>query len=339
VTIALPRAWRALVAVLAATVLLTACGGGTSAPSESGATPRAADGGAFPVTIEHSLGSTVIPAAPQRVLSLGYTDQDTILALGVVPVAIREFTGNRPSATWPWASDRLQGQQPQVLSGEINIETIAALQPDLIVALSAGLTQEQYDTYSEIAPTITQPVGSSPFQTAWQEATREIGAALGRSEQAEQLVTDLEARFAAVRAQYPQFAGRPAAIAAASSNGPGSYFVWTSEDNRGRFLGSLGFTVPATFDELAGDQFYAEISAERFDLLDQNDVVAWITIPGTENAAVDQQPGFPALRVGREDRVLSLTEEQGVALSFSSVLSLPALLDTLPPEFASHLGS
>ncbi len=38
----------------------------------------------------------MIPEAPQRVVSLGYTDQDAILALGVVPVAIREFTGNRP---------------------------------------------------------------------------------------------------------------------------------------------------------------------------------------------------------------------------------------------------
>jgi iron complex transport system substrate-binding protein len=288
--------------------------------------------------IEHSLGSTVIPAEPRRVVSLGYTDQDTILALGVVPVAIREFSGNRPSATWPWASDRLQGRQPQVLKGEINAESIAALQPDLIVALSAGLTQEQYDTYSRIAPTITQPAGSTPFQTAWQDATREIGAALGRADEAERLVRGLEARFAAVRAQYPQFAGRSAAVAAASSNGPGSYFVWTSEDNRGRFLGSLGFTVPATFDELAGDRFYAEVSGEQLNLLDRNDVVAWITIPGTQNAGIEQQPGFPALRVGQEGRVVSLTEEQGVALSFSSVLSLPSLLDTFPAELAAHLG-
>jgi iron complex transport system substrate-binding protein len=329
--------------VLAAALLLTACGGSAPVPSDgttlSGGIERPQlEGAAFPVTIEHSLGTAVIPAAPQRVVSLGYTDQDAILALGVVPVAIREFTGNRPSATWPWASDRLQGRQPQVLSGEINTETIAALQPDLIVALSAGLTQEQHDTYSRIAPTITQPAGASPFQTAWQDATRQIGAALGRVEQAEKLVTDLELKFLAVHAHFPHFAGRTAAVAGASSNGPGSYFVWTSEDSRGRFLESLGFTVPPSFDELAGDAFYAEVSAERLDLLDQNDVVAWITIPGTESAGIEQQPGFPALRVGQEERVVSLTEEQGVALSFSSVLSLPALLDTLPAEFAARLG-
>jgi iron complex transport system substrate-binding protein len=326
---------RSLAALLAAAVLLSACGGGEPpAP----AAPQAQGGGAFPVTVQHSLGSTVIPAAPQRVVSLGYTDQDTILALGVVPVAIREFTGHRPSATWPWASDRLQGQQPPVLPSEVSTEAIAALRPDLIVAVSAGLTQEQYDTYSRIAPTITHPVGAHPFQIAWQDATHLIGSALGRADEADRLVTDLEARFAAVRAQYPQFAGRSAAVAAASSTGSGNYFVWTSDDNRGRFLTSLGFTVPAQFDELAGGDFYADISGEQLGLLDQNDLVAWITIPGTPNPGIAQQPGASALRVAHEGRVVELTEEQGVALSFSSVLSLPSLLDDLPAEFAARLG-
>ncbi|MGH3586100.1 MAG: iron-siderophore ABC transporter substrate-binding protein [Pseudonocardia sp.] len=320
---------RASAALLAAAVLLTSCSG-TSEPAPGGDGPS--------VTVEHTFGATVVPAAPQRVVSLGYTDQDAILALGVVPVAIREFTGNRPAATWPWASDRLQGQQPQVLEGEeISAEAVAALRPDVIIAVSAGLTREQYDTYSRIAPTVAHPVGSDPFQIGWPDATRLIGAALGRAEEADRMVADLEARFAAVRAQYPQFAGRTAAIAATSSTG-GEYFVWTSEDNRGQFLTALGFTVPARFDELAGDDFYARISLERLGLLDENDVVGWLEIPGNDQAALAAQAGYPALRVGQEDRVVSLTQEQGVALTFSSVLSLPALLDELPAEFAAHLG-
>jgi iron complex transport system substrate-binding protein len=310
--------------LLAALLVLAGC-------AATPGTPTAA------IRVTHRFGTTEIPSPPQRVVSLGYTDQDTILALGVVPVAIREFTGNQPSATWPWARDRLQGQQPQVLIGEVSTEAIAALEPDLIVAVSAGLTPEQYETYSRIAPTITQPVGSSPYQTAWQDTTRLIGNALGRAAEAERLVADLEGRFAAVRAQYPQFAGMHAAIAAASST-QGHYFAWTSKDNRGRFLTSLGFAVPPEFDQLAGERFYAEISAERLGLLDENDLVLWLEIPGTPNAGIEQQAGYPALRVGQEHRVLSLTVEQGVALSFSSVLSLPALLDTLPPEFAARLG-
>ncbi|GAA1330236.1 iron-siderophore ABC transporter substrate-binding protein [Pseudonocardia xinjiangensis] len=330
------RPWRVLAPLLAAAVLLAACAGGGS-PADGAAAP-APGNAAFPVTVEHTLGSTVVPAEPRRVVSLGYTDQDALLALGVVPVAIREFTGNRPFATWPWAADHLQDGQPQVLGAEIDPETIAALRPDLIVAVSAGLDAEQYATFSRIAPTITQPVGFPAYQAPWQDATRLIGTAVGRTAQAEQMVTDLDARFAAVRAQYPQFAGKRAALAAVSSTGTGSYFVWNSKDNRGRFLGSLGFTVPARFDELAGQNFYAEISTEQLGLLDENDLVGWITIPGTSTSGLEQQPGYPALRVGQEGGVVDLTEEQGVALSFSSVLSLPMLLDDLPGEFAAHLG-
>nr|WP_239029310.1 iron-siderophore ABC transporter substrate-binding protein [Pseudonocardia acidicola] len=320
--------------------LLAVAGCSSSEGPSGGAAPAAAAGGdgAFPASVTHKFGTTVVPAAPQRVVSLGYTDQDAILALGVVPVAIREFTGKQPSATWPWARDRLQGQQPQVLDGEINLETLAALRPDLIIGVSAGLTREQYESYSRIAPTIAQPEGFVDYGTPWQDATRVIGTALGRSAQADKLVTDLQARFAAIRSANAEFAGKRAVVAARSSLDGGNYFVWSSQDSRGRFLSALGFQVPAEFDRLAGDQFYADISAERLNLLDDNDLVVWITIPGTQGSGIERQPGYPALRVGKEQRVVTLTEEQGVALSFGSVLSLPALLDSLPPQFAERLA-
>jgi iron complex transport system substrate-binding protein len=63
-----------------------------------------------------------------------------------------------------------------VLNGAtIDPETAAALAPDLIVAISAGLTQEQYAQFSAIAPTITQPKGDIAYGTSWQDSTREVG--------------------------------------------------------------------------------------------------------------------------------------------------------------------
>lgn len=324
----------ALLAGLA--LVLTACGG---APAP-GAEPPAEAAAGFPVSVEHALGTTEITAPPERVVSLGYTDQDAILALGVVPVAIREFTGKQPSATWPWARDLLQGQQPEVLDGEISLEALAALDPDLIVAVSAGLDAAQYESYSRIAPVITQPPGDEAFQTSWQDTTRIIGAALGRADRADQVVGDLEARFAAAREANPSLTGQRAVVAAGAgaSGTSGNYYVWSSGDARGRFLTSLGLEVPASFDELAGDSFYADISAEQLSLLDGVDVVAWIPFPGSPLPALEDQPGYPALRLGQEGRVVNLTDEQAAALSFSTVLSLPALLDTVPGELAARLG-
>ncbi|MCO1657872.1 iron-siderophore ABC transporter substrate-binding protein [Pseudonocardia humida] len=325
--------------VSASVLLLTACGGGggTAEPAAPGAGGEA--GGAFPVSIEHDYGTTEIPSRPQRVVSLGYTDQDPILALDVVPVAIREWSGNKPSATWEWAQDKLQGQQPQVLNGAtIDPETVAALAPDLIVAITAGLTQEEYDTFSRIAPTIIQPKGGIPYATAWQDATRLVGQALGKSEQAEQQVTDLEARFEEAKAAHPQLAGKKTMVAGVSTGGA-NWFAYSSQDSRGRFFTSLGMTVPPEIDQLAGTSFYTEISLEQLDLLDQNDVVAWMDVTnGAPESRIENVPGHDRLTVFQQDRIVQLTDVEANAMGFSSVLSLPALLDSVPPKMAAALG-
>ena len=74
-------------------------------------------------------------------MSVGFTDQDTLLALGVVPVGIRDWYGDQPDAVWPWATDELGDAEPTVISSaELDFEAVAALEPDLIVGLSSGMT-------------------------------------------------------------------------------------------------------------------------------------------------------------------------------------------------------
>jgi len=324
----------AAVASLVVLLLMTACGGGA---------PPAAPGGGgaagFPVTITHKYGDTTITAPPKRVISLGYTDQDAILALGVVPVAIREFTGNQPSATWPWARDRLQGQQPQVLpiSG-IGTETLAGLQPDLIVAVSAGLTKEDYDLYSRIAPVIAQPAQYVDYGTPWPEVTRLIGQALGKSAEAEKVVGDLQARIKQVAAANPALAGKSIAGVRPSSNNNASYFVWGPQDLRARFFTDLGMAVPPTFVQLAGDRFYAEVSTEQLGLLDQSDVVALITAGAAERAVFTGLPGYGRLKAVQGRQLVTFDDQESAALSFSSVLSLPPLLETVPAKLGAALA-
>ena len=94
--------------------------------------------------------------------------------------------------------------------------------------------------------------------------------------------------------------------------------------------------VPARFDQLAGQSFHAEISTEQPDLLDQNDVVGLITSPGTP-PGLEQQPGNPPCGSAGRAAWWSSPGSRG-ALSFSSVLSTPVLLDHRPGEFAAHMG-
>ena len=291
----------------------------------------------FPVTIEHKFGETTIEDKPERVVSLGYTEQDTLFALGARPVAVRYFFGDAPGAVFPWAEGAANGAQPQVLNmpyGSLNYETILALEPDLITAVDAGITQEEYDTLSQIAPTLAQSGEYIDFGTPWQERVRHIGRAVGETERAKGLVSDLEARFEEVRSAQPEFADK--SVAVAYQNSSGGYGFYTAQDSRARFFEDLGFTVPEELVALAGESFYADLSEERLDLLDR-DLLIFLDVPFAEEGTppLEEDPLLSQLDAVREGRVLNVTGREVDALQFGTVLSLDYLLENLVPEIAA----
>ena len=48
------------------------------------------------VTVKHIFGETKVPAPPKRVVSAGFTEQDDLLAVGVVPIAVTNWWGDQP---------------------------------------------------------------------------------------------------------------------------------------------------------------------------------------------------------------------------------------------------
>ncbi|WP_236789551.1 iron-siderophore ABC transporter substrate-binding protein [Amycolatopsis sp. GM8] len=315
-------------ALASALLVVTGCGAGSDTAQQA----PGADGGAYPVTIAHKYGSTTITAAPKRVVTVGLTEQDSLLALGVVPVGTTEWFGKFPGAIGPWAQDELgTAPKPEVLSDTDGpqYEKIAALRPDLIIGLYSALTQEQYDTLSKIAPTVAQPKDVSDYGISWQESTRTIGKILGKSAEAGKLVSDVEARFTKARADNPAFAGATALVV---TNYQG-YFVYSSEDPRSRVLTSLGFVLPG--DPATNNKFGANISAEHTDLLNVKALV-WLTNADTHNT-LNADKLYSNLDVAKQKREVFVPDdtEYGSAMSFVSVLSLPYLLDQLVPQLAA----
>jgi ABC-type Fe3+-hydroxamate transport system substrate-binding protein len=76
----------------------------------------------------------------------------------------------------------------------------------------------------------------------------------------------------AVREAHPEWEGQTVAVAVLAEDGQFSTFA--SEDPRSRFFTSLGCQVPAQIDELAGDRFYVDVSAERIGLFD-TELLVW----------------------------------------------------------------
>lgn len=333
------------VARLVIALLLTTYATGLGATGPAAAAGEAAPGSLettdpFPVRIPHKFGTTVVPTDPQRVVSIGYHDHESLLAVGVVPVALRYNYGDHPHGVFPWGQELLGGAAPRVLDmpGELDYEAIAALQPDLISAVYSGITQEEYARLSRIAPTLAQTGDYIDLGMPWQEQTLMIGTAVGRRAQAVAAVTATEARFEAARRAYPHFAGKKVALAVWRENG--QIGLLSEQDVRSRVFTDLGFQVPEEFNDLFGDQFYAFISAEQLRLLDTADVVVWHQMswsPGRE--AIEQHPIYSRLNVAKEGRHLFLEGDVDDALQFGTVLSLPYLLDRLVPMLAEVLPS
>lgn len=301
-------------------------------------------GSTFPVTIEHKYGSTTITEPPQRIVSLGFTEQDPMFALGVQPVAIRYWYGDENNAVFPWAEEAANGAQPEVLNmpyGALNYEAILALEPDLISDVDSGITEDEYANLSQIAPTLAQYGDYVDFGMPWQETTRLIGMALGKSDEAETVVAALESRLETVREENPEFQGKSTIVAYNTGSGYGFY---TGQDSRGRFFTDLGFVIPDDLNEIAGESFYAQVSNERVDLLDR-DLIVFLALQfheeGSEvaRAEIESDPLLSHLGAVQDGRVLYVSDEFDNALQFSTVLSLNFLLDGLVPEIADVLGS
>lgn len=306
----------------------------------TGASPASTGEGAFPVTIGHKYGSTEITARPTRVVAVGLTDQEPLLALGVKPVGVVDWFEERPFGSWPWSKDLWAGVEPEIVGerGELNFEKIAGLRPDLILAVYSDLTQEQYDTLSKIAPTVAQSPDHDDFATPWKEMTRTVGQAVGLEGRADELIAAIDQKFAAARKANPDFEGKTAAVV--DPYEPGKYAVFAPTDPRSVFLGEIGFKVPEEIGTLAGSEFAAEIGSERLDLVDVDRLLFVTSAPDAE-ATVNADPVYSRLAVAREGRALFVPYETppvGTALTFNTVLSIPYALDQLVPLIAK-IGS
>ncbi|HYI59646.1 MAG TPA: iron-siderophore ABC transporter substrate-binding protein [Microlunatus sp.] len=287
----------------------------------------------FPVTVKHKYGETIVPAEPQRVVVVGFTEQDILLALGVTPVATTEWYGEQPYAVWPWATPKLSEAKPEVIKApdKLPMEQIAALTPDLIIGTNAGLTKEVYASLTKIAPTIANSGEyDSDWFEPWPTQTVMVGKALGKEAEAQRLVDDLTKRFADTAAGHPQFAEVPAIFLQAPFY-EGHAIAY--QDGLGtEFLTDLGFVIPKELDayEREGEQAY--IPVENLDVLNAGKVLIWATEDDAAKAELEKNKLFTELEAVRAGRSLYTGGVLAGAIYFSTVLSLPYVLDTLVPE-------
>ncbi|MEU2000027.1 iron-siderophore ABC transporter substrate-binding protein [Rhodococcus sp. NPDC019627] len=323
-----PRPIAVALAVAGTALLVAACSSGDGGTSAEGG------GAGFPVTIENTFGSTTIDAAPERIVTLGWNAQDVVYALGETPVGMPKYSyGAEANEVMPWLQDRYDPSRTTLLdtATTIPVEQVASLAPDVVLAPYEGFDQGTYEKLSALAPTVAYP--DKAWQTSWQDQTTLIGQALGKTAEAEALVTGLDDRLAHTAAEHPEFAGKTVSVVNFDTDAA-TVNVYMPSDPRVQVLTELGFTVAPGVSKLAEsnpDKFFADISVENIADIDADVVVAFVA----DDSTVAANPAYANLGALGRGTAVTLSDTKVIAgLSQTSVLATPWALERLTPQLS-----
>lgn len=331
----------ALALVLAACSTGPADGGGTTA----GAT-TAGDASAYPVSVSHVHGTTTIEKAPTRVATLGWSDGDVVASLGVVPVGATKITwGGNANGSTDWFDEAVTALGAE--GGDIAryddtagvpFDAIAATSPDVILAVNTGISKEEYDKLSKIAPTVAYP--GAPWGTAWEDSLATIGTVLGREAQAAQVRAATDKVIDDAVAAHPQIKGKSAAWAWFSPTDLSTIGLYTVTDLRPQMLRRFGLVDSPTVADLSASstEFSINLSAEKASTLDADLVVFY----EEDGAGVEEITGDPLLgqipALTKKQYVASADDTTALTMSSPSPLAIPVAVESFLPKIVQALA-
>ncbi|WP_067507880.1 iron-siderophore ABC transporter substrate-binding protein [Actinoplanes sp. TFC3] len=330
------RGRRLLLAAVAAAVTLSACsttgteGNDAAAPAASGSA-----GAAFPATVTTAFGDITITKQPERVVTLGWSDAEVALALGVQPVGDSDWLAFGGDGQGPWNQGKYTTPPTMVGTLEPDMEKIASLKPDLILDTRASGEKDRYDKLAALGvPVVGIPAGATAYTTTWDQQLDLVGKALGKSTEAAKLKTDLEAQYASVAAANPTFKDKTVSAGVKSSQGWGAY---VSGDGRIDFLQKLGFKNADKVEALKKDNFFIPLSQEQVGLLDADLTTIFMIGVKTDEVKNDKLlQNVPSVKAGH----VVYLDDPAISNAFSSnsVLGIRYALDKVPPLLSAALG-
>lgn len=234
----------------------------------------------YPIVIKHALGETVIEEKPERVATIAWANHDVALALGVVPVGFSaaNYGVQDESGMLPWTAEKLKElgeENPNIYQDTdgLDFEAISDSNPDVILAAYSGLTQEEYDTLSEIAPVVAYP--ETPWVITWRDQILFNAKGMGMEEEGKQLIADTEKLIQDKANEFPEIKGKKAAFGMFNATDLSKFYIYTPADPRGELLEELGMEYPESIKAQVQDEssFYIELSAENADALNDAEIL------------------------------------------------------------------
>jgi iron complex transport system substrate-binding protein len=329
------RLLAATAAAVALVASLTACTTSTT-PDVPATSESPAAAGEYPIVIEHALGTTTIPAKPERVATVAWANHEVPLSLGVVPVgmAAANFADEDGDGLLPWVKDKLEelNAETPVLFDEsdgIDFEAVADTDPDVILAAYSGLTEEDYETLSAIAPTVVYP--ESPWTTSWRDMIRLNSAGMGMAAEGDALIAELEGEISEAAAANPILSETSVMFVTHVDVSDLSVVnFYTPADTRVQYFSDLGMQTPASiaaFEPDPTNPFSGSVRAENADTFNDVDVI----VTYGDQAMVDSLKADPLLglmpAIANDAVVMLDGSSANATASNPTPLQLPYLID------------
>lgn len=296
----------------------------------------------YPIVIEHAFGTTTIEKKPERIATVGWANQDTPLALDVMPVgfSMANFGPVDSKGMHPWTAAKvaeLGVTDPNVFQDTdgFDYEAISDCQPDVILAAYSGMTEEEYNLLSQIAPVVAYP--TEAWQTSWRDQILINSKAMGMEKEGEDYVSAMNTLIETTTSQYPELEGKTGAFLWISPTDLSKFYLYFPVDPRAAYLEDMGVAFPEELTETLKEEttgFSATISAENVDVLNDLDIlVAYGDDMLLETLQNDSKFGtVPAIQRGSVVFVESSSDL--AAASTPSALSIPSSVE----EYAELLG-
>jgi iron complex transport system substrate-binding protein len=261
---------REFLAGMVAAGLLGACGLSSDNKKSSRSTRR----------VTHAFGEVEVPVDASRVVALNVTAADPVLTLKVPAVGV---PGVLPPALEPLA----QGIE-RLGEAEISLEQVASLRPDLL--LTAAYQGEIFEgfpieTLERIAPTVAYEFQSD---YRWREYYRYFADVLGRTDDAEKVLGDLDDRIATLAARLPETGSTTVSVIRVYDDSSLQNYR-TDQSFAGSILNPLGFAVP---EALAGID---EVSLENLAVIDADALYIFHEQAGPAVEQLQAQPIYQQL--------------------------------------------
>ncbi|WP_280455844.1 Fe2+-enterobactin ABC transporter substrate-binding protein [Nocardia brasiliensis] len=237
---------RAAVALLIlALVAVAGCSSSGSDAADKSATRQ----------VQTERGAVTVPAEPQRIAVVNGALAGYLFDLGanvkaadprVLGVTLQP--GEFPAA---WDADaKKQGTELLPSGDDINLEFIAAQQPDLIIGGGQGYPGQQslqaYDQLSAIAPTVLVPTTLNN----WQDQLKVVAETIGRADKVDTLITAYRDRVAKVRSAIKPPQGAVAVFQSRKDLKPSVIAPGTP---LATLLTDVGFTIDNQVEAKAGN--------------------------------------------------------------------------------------